>query len=1053
MSYALLLASGAAGLVLGVAWMRELSLVFGASFEALSIVLATLLAGLAAGAFGFGRWSHRFARPQRVYGLLLIGVAAHALALPLLLDLADALYRSVALRASGAEAWLNVARAVLAFAVLLPPTFCMGGTLPLLVAGKRLSALYALATFGAAIGTLLAGFVLLPELGVRRTELTAALASLLIGAAAIALDRTPSAAGDRAAPATEGAGWPLRLAFWGTAVAGMASLALGVVWSRAIALSTGAGAYDFTVLLAIYLSGIALGSLLHAQVANRRFGVPVRSGVTLTAIGVTGALAGFLIPRLPEIAPGLLVLAPCILMGIAFPLAGEARARLDPRIARSVGDLAALNTIGAILGFLLAGFVAIPRLGLPRTLLLASAACLGWGLLVLCAAFGAQHRERRGLAWAGALAALPIAAGIALALPGWDNDGARTRLLFVEEGRGSTVSVIGDEHSLSLRVDGRVVATSLLDDVQPQVLLGHLPMLLHPQPRSALVIGLGAGLTLGGVAADETVERIVVVEEERALLDAAQLFAGLHDDALADLRLELVWQDGRNHLATTDERFDVITADATFTTEYYGVLADHLSPGGIACQRLPLRELGEDELRSAIASFASSFPHATLWHSAGEALLVGSNAPIDVDFDALEARLRNPRVSRQLARVGLDDPLNLLAEFAMDRAALEHFSEGATLATDDNLLLELRAPFAAAPENAVNRLRIDAQQAAPGVVIRSAGSRFASKRELEERLGSFRAARSVLIREGAPSNEASGSATEAELTALAEHYREVLEREPDYRQAKLRLAASLASLGELRLKRGEAGAASALFHEALEIDPGDAVANLQVGLEWSKRQPERALEHFERSIERAPLSVDGQLAAAQALMQLKKFWQAIEYLYVAEALQPDFVEVQRLSCICLRGMAHPDAAVEKCREAQRLAPDDIQIAIELAYTLQMVGEHREAVDTLRGALAMEPRRLAVRLRLAWLLSTSPDPEARNGAEAVGLVSAVAQRAQNPRILDVLAAALAEAGRFEQAADAAARAARLADAGRQPGLAERIRAREAVYRTGQPFREN
>jgi hypothetical protein len=102
---------------------------------------------------------------------------------------------------------------------------------------------------------------------------------------------------------------------------------------------------------------------------------------------------------------------------------------------------------------------------------------------------------------------------------------------------------------------------------------------------------------------------------------------------------------------------------------------------------------------------------------------------------------------------------------------------------------------------------------------------------------------------------------------------------------------------------------------------------------------------------------------------------------------------------------------------------------------------------------MEPRRLAVRLRLAWLLSTSPDPEARNGAEAVGLVSAVAQRAQNPRILDVLAAALAEAGRFEQAADAAARAARLADAGRQPGLAERIRAREAVYRTGQPFREN
>ena len=542
-----------------------------------------------------------------------------------------------------------------------------------------------------------------------------------------------------------------------------------------------------------------------------------------------------------------------------------------------------------------------------------------------------------------------------------------------------------------------------------------------------------------------------------------QLFAELHDDALADLRVEVAWQDGRNYLETTRERFDVITADPTppwtqgggylYTTEYYRILADHLSPGGIACQWLPLHELSEDDLRSAVASFASSFAHVTLWHSAGGALLIGSNAPIGVDFDALEARLRNPRVSRQLARVGLDDPLSLLAEFAMDRAALERLSEGATLNTDDNLHLEFSTPFAIGTESTRNLLLIDAQQADPGVLIRNAGSRFTSKHELESRLAGFRAAKSALIQGGPRSDGPSGSTTRTGLAALASYYREVLEREPDYRPAKIRLAVCLASMGELHLEEGESEAALELFRQALAIDPGNAIANLHVGVELSKRQPQRALAHFETASERAPLSVNVQAAAAQALMKLGRFWEAIERLDIAEALRPDLAEIRRLSCVCLRGMAQPEAAVEKCREAQSLAPGDIQIALELASTLQHAGKHRDAVDTLRDALAIEPRRLDVRLRLAWLLSTSPDPAARNGAEALELASTAAERAKNhPRILEALAAALAESGRFEEAADTAARAVKLAEAGGRPGLAKRIRAHEAAYKAGRPVRE-
>jgi spermidine synthase len=1138
MIHALFLASGVTGLMYQVAWARDLALVFGASFEAQSIVLAAFMAGLAAGGFSFGRRAHRFGRPLRLYGLLEIGVAIFAVALPLLLSWVDAAYLAVASRAGGSDAWLNAARVAMAFAVLLLPTFCMGGTLPVLVRlrvqrygelGERLSGLYAINTFGAVIGTLLAGFVLLPKLGVWRTELLAALANLVIGAVAIGLDRTlarrdtpsaeapagrpipPAAGDDRAspAPASGAAAWPFRLAFWGTAVAGMGSLALEVAWSRAIAMSTGANTYSFSVMLATFLSGIAIGSRLHERVASRRFGVPVRLGVTLAGIGVSSALACLLIPRLPEIAlllavklygglvgiraettftlSFLVMLVPCILMGMAFPLAAEARARLDLRFGESVGDLVGLNTVGAILGSLLAGFIGIPWLGLQRTMLFASVVYLGYGLVVLCAAWGAQRRERRGLAWAGALAALPATAALALVLPRWDMhafaglpnndltflmnaDGEvdidftleRTRLLYVREGRVSTVSVIGNDRSRSMLVNGRVVATDAFADMQHLYLLGHLPVLLHPDPRSAIVIGLGAGLTLGGIVAHETVERIVVVEIEPAVRDAAQLFADLHYDALADPRVELAWQDGRNYLKTTSERFDVITADPIhpwaqggaylYTTEYYRILADRLSPGGIACQWLPLYELSKDDLRSAIASFVSSFEHATLWQSAGDALLIGSNAPIGVDFDALEARLRNPRVSRQLARVGLDEPLSLLAEFAMDRAAMERFSEGATLNTDDNLHLEFSSPFAIGTESASNMLLIDAQQTDPGVVIRSIGSHFASRPELQARLAAFRAVKSRLIQAVLLSDEQNGRPTKAGLRELASYHRSALEQEPDYRHAKVRLAVYLASLGELYLEEDDSEAASKLFHQALEVDPGNAFANLNVGVEQSRlEQPERALAHFEAATERMPWSVNAQAAVAQALMNLGRFAPALERLRIAEGLRPDLAEIHRLSCGCLRELGELEAAVEKCRDAQSRAPREIQIALDLANTLELAGKPRDAVDTLREALAIDASPLAVRLRLAWLLSTSTDPGVRNGSEALGLVASAARRTENPRILDVLAAALAESGRFEQAAVAAAQAADLAEVGGHPDLARQIRAREAVYRTGRPIR--
>jgi spermidine synthase/Flp pilus assembly protein TadD len=641
----------------------------------------------------------------------------------------------------------------------------------------------------------------------------------------------------------------------------------------------------------------------------------------------------------------------------------------------------------------------------------------------------------------------------------------RTNLLYAREGRGSTVSVIGNEGFRSMLINGRAVATDALDDMQHEYLLGHLPVLLHPDPKSAIVIGLGAGLTLGGVTAHESIERVVVVEIEPAVRDAAQLFADLHDDAPADPRVEFVWQDGRNYLRTTNEHFDVITTDPIhpwaqggaylYTTEYYRILVDHLNPGGIVCQWLPLYELSESDVDSAIASFLEQFEYATLWQASTDALLIGSNAPIGVDLDALAARVAEPRVSRQLARIGLDEPLSFLAEFTMDRSAMERISKGATVNTDDNLHLEFSSPYAIGSGQIVARnvVRIDGYRTDATAVVRDAGSRFGSARELESRLAALRSAKSRVMHAVQLWEERIGWPTQEGMQELAAAYREALELAPGYRQAQLRLAVSYAALGELRLESGDSEAALALFRQALDADPGNTRANLHVGVEWADQgQLDRALAHFDTASRRSPRSVDAHAAAAQALIKLGRFEDALGRLRTAAQLRPDLAELRRLRCVCLRELGELEAAVDACRAAHAMAPRASEIALELADTLALAGNHREAVALLRDVLASDRSELEVRLRLAWLLSTSPDPGARDGLEAVGLVAAAAERTRSPRILGVLAAALAESGRFESAAETASRGAELADEAGQSEMAAKLRARGAAYRSGRSLRE-
>jgi spermidine synthase len=944
----LFLVSGATALVYQVTWLRNLSLVFGASFEATSIVLAAFMAGLSAGGFAFGRRAERADRSLALYGLLELGVAAFALAVPALLRALDAVYASAAAAQGGVTPLLNLLRVALALAILFVPTFLMGGTLPVLTRGlvraqrdfgPRLSWLYGVNTLGAVVGAVSAGFVLIPALGVWRTQLVAVAANVAIALTALAAGRAlradahagseEEAAAAAALPAPERRA--LRLAWWGTAVAGLCALSLEVMWTRAISLSVGATTYSFTVMLAAFLTGIWLGSWIHAALPLRRLGPALQLGVVLCAIGVASALTSFWIPRLPELALrlnhelygvvprirsgtalllGFLVMLPaCVFMGIAFPLAGEARARLARGFGRSAGDTLGLNTLGSIAGSLAAGFVLIPWLGLQRGMLTMASLYFAYGCLLLAASASVLAPARRtavaiaagAAACAGLLAPRFVAPWSTNVLGAFQNDQvafflndagkadfaarmAGWSVLYFRAGRASTVSVVDEGWNRTLIVNGKAEASDDPIDGYVQIMLGHVPLLMHPDPKSVFVLGMGTGITLGAVTAHPGLERVVLGEIEPAVLGARPFFQAVNGDPLGDPRLQVAIQDGRNFLKTTRERFDVITADPIhpwtsgsvylYTREYYEIARAHLREHGVMCQWLPLTGLSREDVRSVAATFAEVFPHTSLWQSSHDVLLIGSVDPLPVELASLRERLQAPKVRAQLAAQGLDDPIAFLADQGMDDAMLREYVAGAAINSDDNVRLEFSSPLSIGdPDLRGITLRVNRARSA----LAASGEAPVVGLDAEERaqLAAARHAKNQLVI--------------AQVTPKGSPNRlePVVKEDPAYRPARIQLARWLAQRGAEALAAGRVDQAQRLAQQALALADEEPSAHLLLGSVLARQgRYGDAVLPIERALARGPERWMAEYQLAMALRGAGREAEAARALERAAALNP-----------------------------------------------------------------------------------------------------------------------------------------------------------------------
>jgi spermidine synthase len=697
--------SGAASLIDQVVWLRYLGLVFGNTTWAAATLLAVFMAGLGLGALAMGRYGDRLARPLLAYAVCEVAIALLALASPETLSWIDGAYVAVYRQWGNRPGLFAAGRALLAGLFLLPPTLLMGATLPLMLrgalpaierVGRTSAVLYGANTLGAVLGTALAGFLAIPRVGLHGTLLIAAGCNLLAGLGALPLSRSVPAAARPTSRSAPGRSWLLALFF----VMGATSLAYEVLWTRVLVFYLGSSVYAYSLMLLLVLVGIAVGSLLAAPWADRvgsligalaavELGIAAWIPVQVWLFGDLNSLlvyaAEFVRPRgfggiavaqllavLPLLAP------PTLLMGVSFPLAVRAVQRHSPSLVANVGGVYGWNTLGAVVGSILAGFVLIPWLGTQVSLI---AVAVINSLLALPLVWVATRRWR----WA-ALAVPIVLLVVARAVPanrailsaGMFRNDKPTDLVYFHEDAQASVTIRQQVDPtgpyLSLELNGVNVAGSSPDLYAIQKLQGHLPLLLAPQARAVVHIGFGSGGTAWAVGR-HPVQDILVVEISPEVLKASdRYFAPINHGVLADPRVRVEINDGRNFLLASPELFDAVLSDSIhprysgngslYSREYFELARARLRPGGVISMWLPMYSLTTRNFAMILGAFHAAFPHLQVWYepSALNAFTVVTGTVSQPCWDgaAVAAAFAQPQVRQELFDIGLRRPSDLL---------------------------------------------------------------------------------------------------------------------------------------------------------------------------------------------------------------------------------------------------------------------------------------------------------------------------------------------------------------------------------------------------------
>lgn len=766
--------SGAAALVYEIVWLQMLQLVVGSSAVSVGILLGTFMGGMCLGSLLLPRIVSTRHHPLRVYAALELGIGIFGVLLLIIMPLVGRVYTTWG--GYGFTGFLL--RGIIAGVCLLPPTLAMGATLPAVARWVEatpkgvswLGFFYAGNIAGAVFGSLVAGFYLLRVHDTAIATYVAAAMNVIVavlgfaiasatGAQTVVSASQPESAenepGDRQQAAGDGVDDPRTAAYrlpptvWAVylaiALSGFCALAGEVIWTRLLALLLGATVYTFSIILAVFLIGLGigstLGSILARDLARPRVALGWCQILVVGAIAWTAYMLTESLPNWPvdyglrsdtwldfqlDLVRALWAVLPApILWGASFPLALAAVVTKGRDPGRVVGGIYAANTLGAIGGALGASLLLVAWVGSKHAQQALMVVSVAAGLLVLAPTLFAAA-SRRSVRWLTAAALLPAAvvAGLLISsvpsvpgllvgygrfAPTWR--GLAGEMLYVGEGLNSSVAVSRFPSGvLNYHNAGKVQASSEPQDMRLQRMLGHLTTLVPDNARSVLVIGCGAGVTAGAVSIDPTVERVTIAEIEPLVPQVVSTYFGAQNfNVIRNPKVRVKIDDGRHYLLTTKEKFDAITSDpldpwvkgaaALYTKEFFEVAKQHLNPGGVVTIFVQLYSSSSAAVKSEVATFFDVFPNGVVWGNTHQGkgydmVLLGQVGPTRINLDEIEARLRQSeyvRVAQSLREVGIASAVDLFSTYAARGSDLREWLQDASINRDRDLRLEYLA--------------------------------------------------------------------------------------------------------------------------------------------------------------------------------------------------------------------------------------------------------------------------------------------------------------------------------------------------------------------------
>jgi len=765
----LFIVSGAAGLIYQIVWFKYLGLFLGNTTHAQMIVLATFLGGLAAGNYVIGKRADALKNPARFYSFLEIGIGLYCLLYPLLsVGLGELFLKTAGNYSINSGSFLfYFFRFLLAAFLLFIPTFAMGGTLPALskffvddlkFARRDTAVLYFLNSFGAVIGVLFAGFVLIKQFGLPTTIYAAAAVNLFIGLIGLFAslkfkpDETLNEVFLNSSEQKEIEITKTTM-FFVLAIAGssgLAALLYEMVWVRLLVNILGSSTYAFSLMLMAFISGISIGSFLVSLKFIRRFDkvkvVIFCQG--MIALGTMAALPFY--ERLPfylwkissyfvrneSTFPIFLTLqfficfvmliTPTIFMGMSLPVIVEIFSASQKKIGVSIGKVFSINTLGTVLGALLSGLFFIPAFGIKHTFEIGIAINIGMALLLLLS----YHKIKFVSKAAFSSAAVLIFLAFVLFIPSWNTTlmvsgifrefdlappatysdfqkhYSGRKILFYKEGVGANVGVaqLNDSlHTKVLMINGKPDASNS-GDMNTQVLLGQIPMMLHQNAKNIFVVGFGSGVTIGSVLTHE-INKVTCAEISSEVIEAGNLFAPENGNCLADKRLSIVLEDALTYLKLAKINFDVIISEPSnpwiagignlFSKEYFERCKTKLTSDGLMVQWFHTYELSDDIMKLILHTFKVVFPYAQLWNSQqGDIIMVGSKKPINLNAKQLEQKFQLEKVKNDFNKIKIENIFTFLSCEAFSDEGFYRISGNPTVNSELHPRLEFEAPEA-----------------------------------------------------------------------------------------------------------------------------------------------------------------------------------------------------------------------------------------------------------------------------------------------------------------------------------------------------------------------